>query len=119
MRLIPVDGVMVDLSRKIYGNANDSPNFIIGYNALYAAGIYANVLLEEGTFHWTSPDFESAVDMAKRHLYLGDTTEYNALIRETLKSRLSLKDGSYIWPDGMRSALVWWDIHTEEKKFVD
>ncbi len=118
MRLIPVDGVMAELSQKIYGNSNDSPNFIVGYNALYAAGIYTNVILEEGTFHWTSPDIESAVEMARRHLYLGDSTEYDELIRETLKSSLVLEDGTYLWPDGIRSALVWWNIHPEEKKFA-
>jgi len=118
MRLIPVDGAMAELSRKIYGNANDSTNFIIGYNAIYMAGIYTNVLLEEGIFHWTSPDMESAMDMARRHLYLGDSTEYDDLIRETLKSRLTLKDGAYQWLDGMRSVLVWWDTHPTEKKFA-
>lgn len=118
MRLIPVDGVMAELSRRIYGNSSDSPNFIVGYNALYAADIYANVILEEGTFHWTSPDIESAVEMAKRHLYLGDSAEYDELIRETLNRRLTLKDGSYLWPDGMRSALIWWDTHPTEKKFA-
>jgi SAM-dependent methyltransferase len=117
IRLIPVDGVMGELSRKIYGNLNDSPNFIVGYNALYLAGIYTNVRLEEGSFHWTSADKESAVDMARRHLYLGDSDDYNGLIRETLEKRLVLKDGAYLWPDGMRSALIWWDIRLEEKKF--
>jgi FkbM family methyltransferase len=119
IRLIPVDGVMAELSRKIYGNLNDSPNFIVGYNALYLAGIYTNVLLEEGTFHWTNPDRESAVDMARRHLYLGDSTEYDGLIRETIEKRLVPKDGAYQWSDGMRSALIWWDTHLKERKFSE
>jgi len=119
IRLIPVDGVMAELSRKIYGNLNDSPNFIVGYNTLYLAGIYTNVLLEEGTFHWTSPDMGSAVDMARRHLYVGDSTQYDSLIRETLEKRLVPKDSVYQWPDGMRSALIWWDTHLKEGKFAE
>ena len=30
------------------------------------------------------------------------------MIRDTLARRLTFKDGAYVWPDGMRSALAWW-----------
>ncbi|MFH1640129.1 MAG: class I SAM-dependent methyltransferase [Chloroflexota bacterium] len=113
MRFIPSDGIMAELSRKIYGNQNDSPNFLIAYNALHSLGIYANVLVEDSGYQWTSPDMDTAMMHAKRHLHLESSTEHDEFIRETLKRRLTLKDGIYTWPDGMRSALVWWDIKHE------
>jgi len=45
---------------------------------------------------------------AKRHLHLDDD-RHDGAIREVLHRRLVLADGIYRWPDGMRSALIWWD----------
>jgi hypothetical protein len=39
---------------------------------------------------------------------LGDDATHDEVIRETLARRLTLRDGEYYWPDGMRSALAWW-----------
>ncbi|MFH0769349.1 MAG: methyltransferase domain-containing protein [Chloroflexota bacterium] len=108
LRLITPTGIMAEISRDIYGNPNDSPNFIIAYNALYSMGIFASVLVEEDVFHWTSSDIESALEMAKRHLYLKSTNEHDKHIRSVLTRRLTFKDGSYVWPDGMCGAYVWW-----------
>ena len=70
--------------------------------------IYANVMVEDSTYHWASPDIDSALARAKSHLHLGSNIEYDELIRQTLDKRLTYKDSCYTWPDGMRSALVWW-----------
>ena len=43
LRLIPPDGIMAEISREVWGNPNDSPNFIIAYNALYSMGIFASL----------------------------------------------------------------------------
>ena len=109
MRLPPHDGIIGELSLSIYGQRHDSPNAIIAYNALYSMGIYASVMVEDSTYHWTSPDIDSALARAKRHLHLGSSTEYDELIYQTLNRRLIYQDGGYIWPDGMRGALVWWE----------
>jgi 2-polyprenyl-3-methyl-5-hydroxy-6-metoxy-1,4-benzoquinol methylase len=110
LRLPPYDGIIGELSLKIYGHPYDSPNAIIAYNALYSLGIYANVVMENNMHNWTDATFEEAFFRAKRHLNLeSSSTEYDELIRGTLKRRLTLADGHYIWPDGMRSALLWWD----------
>jgi len=108
LRLFASDGIMSELSRAIYGHPHDSPNFIIAYNALYSMGTYTNVLVEDSTYHWTSPDIDAALARAKRHLYLGTNTQYDELIRHTLDRRLAYRNGCYLWPDGMRSALIWW-----------
>ncbi len=108
LRLPPHDGIIGELSLSIYGHRHDSPNAIIAYNALYSMGIYANVLVEDGIYHWVNSTFEEAFARAKRHLRLESSAAHDELIRDTLIRRLTYKDNSYIWPDGMRSALFWW-----------
>ena len=108
-RIPPHDGVIGELSERIRGRWHDSPNFIVGYNLLLAAGFYPNVLLEPRTMrHWTDPTPDAAVARAKRHLHLTDA-RHDATIREILSRRLVPVDGAFRWPDGMRSALLWWD----------
>ena len=109
LRLPPKDGIMGELSHAIYGSYHDSPNAIIAYNALYSMRIYANVLVEESIQRWIDTTFEGALTRAKRHLRLGSSDIHDGLIRDTLAHRLTELDGSYIWPDGMRSALLWWN----------
>ena len=46
MRLPPADGILSELSLKIYGCKHDSPDAVIAYTALYTIGIHANVLVE-------------------------------------------------------------------------
>jgi SAM-dependent methyltransferase len=108
IRLPPSDGIIGELSFAIYERQHDSPNAIIAYNALYSIGIYANVLVESDIYHWTDRTFEEAFARAKRHLRLQSSITYDTLIRDTLAKRLSLLNNGYVWPDGMRSALLWW-----------
>lgn len=108
VRLPPHDGIIGELSLRIRGNRHDSPNAIIAYNALYSMGIYANVVVEDDIHHWIDPTPEEAFVRAKRHLRLESTNSYDELIRNTLGRRLAYVDKSYVWPDGMRSALLWW-----------
>jgi SAM-dependent methyltransferase len=108
VRLPPADGVIAELFRAIYGHPYDSPNAIIAYNALYSLGIYANVLVEEGILNWENASMEEAFARAKRHLHLESNTAHDGLICDTLSRRLHMRAGSYVWPDGMRSALLWW-----------
>lgn len=108
IRLPPSDSIIGELSLAIYGRHHDSPNAIIAYNALYSIGIYANVLVESDIYRWTDNTFEEAFARAKRHLRLQSSITYDTLIRDTLAKRLSLLNNCYVWPDGMRSALLWW-----------
>lgn len=109
VRLPPADGIMAELSLTVYGCRHDSANAVIAYNALYTMGISANVLVENDRVYWTNATLEDAFERAKRHLRL-DTSQagYDELIRSTLNRRLRFSDGVYLWPDGMRSALLWW-----------
>ena len=107
MRVPQHDGVIGELSRRIHGCWHDSPNFIVGYNALLQGGIVGHVVMEESVRFWHNASLEEALARAKRHLRLDDG-RYDDMIMQALKDRLVLRDGEYYWPDGMRSALVWW-----------
>jgi SAM-dependent methyltransferase len=109
MRLPPADGILSELSLKIYGSRHDSPDAVIAYNALYTMGIHVNVLAENSIVNWVNKTLEDAFIRAKRHLRLEvSETNYDDLIHSMLHSRLTFSEGFYIWPDGMRSALLWW-----------
>jgi SAM-dependent methyltransferase len=109
MRMPSHDGVMRELSRRIIGQPHDSPNFWVGYQVLYDMGIYADVVMEPYLRPWADENLDDALQRARRHLRLGDSTAHDELIRETLARRLIFKDGQYCWPDGMRSAMMWWE----------
>jgi len=109
LRVPAYDGIIGELSERINRRWHDSPNFIVGYNLLLSAGFHPNVLMEPAAVRrWTDPTVEAALARAKRHLRLDDD-RHDAAIREVLDRRLFLADGVYRWPDGMRSALIWWD----------
>jgi SAM-dependent methyltransferase len=109
LRVPAHDGIIGEMSARIHGRWHDSPNFIVGYNVLLAAGFHPNVLMEPAAVrHWADPTVEAAVIRAKRHLRLEDD-RHDAAIRELLSRRLAFSDGLWRWPDAMRSALIWWD----------
>ena len=109
LRVPAHDGVIGELSERIRGPWHDSPNFIVGYNLLLTAGFHPNVLMETRPVrYWADPTLDLAVARAKRHLHVDDT-RHDAVIRDVLSRRLAFVDDAYRWPDGMRSALIWWD----------
>jgi len=109
LRVPAHDGIIGELSQRIWGRWHDSPNFIVGYNLLLSAGFYASVLMEpKPVRYWKDPTLEEAVARARRHLHLTNSI-HDAMIRDVLAQRLAFTDGAYHWPDAMRSALVWWD----------
>jgi 2-polyprenyl-3-methyl-5-hydroxy-6-metoxy-1,4-benzoquinol methylase len=115
LRLPPVDGVIGELSKIIYGRAFDSVNAVVAYNALYSLGIYAGVLVEKEIYPWVNDTLEQAFVRAKRHLQLESNPAYDNLIKEKLTSRLIVRNNLYVWPDGMRSALLWWNPVTNTR----
>jgi 2-polyprenyl-3-methyl-5-hydroxy-6-metoxy-1,4-benzoquinol methylase len=110
MRMPPADGIMGELSYTIYGRQHDSANAIIAYNALYSLGIYCNVLVENEIYRWTDSSLEEAFLRAKRRLNLESNNNFDGLIRDTLARRLQFAGNRYVWPDGMRSLLLWWKV---------
>jgi SAM-dependent methyltransferase len=109
IRLPPADGIIGELHYAVYGSRHDSPNAVIANNALYSMGIYANILIENEIYSWVNESLEEAFLRAKRHLHLESSDAYDILIKNTLSRRLVISDNRYFWPDGMRSALLWWN----------
>lgn len=111
VRIPPAEDILSELSfLKIYGSRHDSPDSVIAYNALYTMGIHTNVLVENTILNWVNKTVEDAFVRAKRHLRLvASERAYDNLIYSTLQRPLTLSDGIYMWPDGMRSALLWWN----------
>ena len=111
MRVVSQDGIMGELSQHIHGLLHDSANFQIGYNALLQMGIYANVRIEPVVRHWQDTSLAEAHARAKRHLRLQpDDPAHDDLIHDCLSRRLRLQEGSHVWPDWMRSGLMWWQV---------
>ena len=95
LRLPAHDGVIGELSQKLYGLWHDSPNFVVGYNLLVSAGYHPNVLMENKPVRvWKDPTLEEAVARAKRHLHLDDDRHDTAIL-EILTRRLTFRDGVY------------------------
>ena len=112
LRAPSIDSVRSEAARKLWGQPLDSPNFTIAYNVLLQAGIYANVLMEN-TGLWkprTSSSIQEALMDMRRFLGLDDSGEHDEYLLELLRRRLTWKDGKYVWPPEVRSALVYWDV---------
>jgi hypothetical protein len=113
MRTPFTESVMAKAARHVWGQPYDSPNFQIAYNILLGMDIYPDVIMEaDGTWPaWTSDSFEAAMEDVKLRLDLEDTAEHDVFLWELLTKHLTRQpDGSYVWPAGNRSALLYWDV---------
>jgi SAM-dependent methyltransferase len=112
MRAPTADGIMAEAAMHIWGLPYDSPNFQVGYNALLQMGIFPNVLMENtGRWDpWTNATLEEALAEVKRRFGLSQVSEHDEFLTNLLRRRLSLVDGQYVWPRGVRSALIYWDV---------
>jgi len=112
VRAPKMDGLMAEFARMVLGHPHDSPNFVIAYNTLIEMGIYANVLVEDtGLWSgWTNDSLEEALADVKRRLGLKNNPTYDASIVRRLEEELTCVEGKYVWPKGLRSVLVYWDV---------
>ncbi len=106
------DALMARAARRIWGHDYDGANFQVAYNVLLQMGIYANVLMEDSGLWepWVSPTLEEALADVKRRFGLMENSQYDEWLADLLKQNLTFEDGHYVWPRGVRSALVWWDL---------
>jgi hypothetical protein len=112
IRAPALDTLMAEFARLVLGHPYDSPNFIIAYNTLIEMGIYANVLAEDSGLWkpWTNDSLEEALADVKRRLGLKNNPAYDATIYRRLKEELTYVDGKFVWPPGVRSAFIYWDV---------
>lgn len=110
MRAPVPDGLMAAIAREVWGQPHDSPNFQIAFNTLLGMGIFANVLMEDtGLWKpWTSESPEEALAEVKRRFDLARDDSHDDFLRSILKENLVCKDGSFVWPAGVCSALLYW-----------
>lgn len=103
------DGLMADISKKIWGHSHDSANFQVAYNALLQMGIFANVIMEDSGLWdpWTNESIDDALRDVKRKMGLLDIHSYDGYLSDLLSERLEYRDGRYVWPKGNRSALIY------------
>jgi 2-polyprenyl-3-methyl-5-hydroxy-6-metoxy-1,4-benzoquinol methylase len=112
LRSPALDGLRSEAARAIWGQPMDSPNFTIAYNVLLQMDICANVLMENTGF-WkprTSASLEEAFKSMKRYLDLDGIDAHDDYLRQLLKRRLTYRDGVYVWPREVRTALVYWSV---------
>jgi SAM-dependent methyltransferase len=110
MRVPSHDGTMAEAATRIWGHPHDSPNFQVAYSALLQIGIYPHVLMGDPDQWppWTSGSYEEALAEVKRRLSLETSSDHDEFLLDLLKSRLAFRDGKYVWPLEVRSALVYW-----------
>jgi SAM-dependent methyltransferase len=113
---IPEDLLSVAAMR-IWGHPYDSPDFQVAYNALIQMGIFPNVLMEDtGLWDpWISPSMEEAFAETKRKLNLITVNDHDAYLHDLLGHNLIYRDGGYVWPRGIRTALVYWNVASQSR----
>jgi len=112
LRATSPEGIRAEAARHIWGQPMDSPNFTVAYNVLLQLGIFANVQMEN-TGWWkprTSASIQEALNAMHRFLSLGEPCEHDGYLTDLLQRRLTFKDGRYVWPPDVRSALVYWNV---------
>jgi hypothetical protein len=79
---------------------------------LLQMGIFPNVLMEEPASWepWMHNSLDEAFVEIKQRFRLGDKTEHDEFLLDLLKRRLTLQEGKYVWPQGMRTALIFWRV---------
>jgi SAM-dependent methyltransferase len=106
------NGLMAQAAIRLWGQPNDSPNFRVAYNAMLQMGMYPNVLMEgEGLWPpWTNDTFDEALEEIRSRFGVTEGTKQDAYLEGLLRERLRKKDGFYVWPVELRTALVYWDV---------
>ena len=82
----------------------------MAYGALLQIGLYPHVLMGDPDQWppWTSASYEDALAEIKRRFALESPSDHDAFLLDLLKSRLTVRDEKYVWPQEVRSALVYW-----------
>lgn len=114
MRAPLTNSVMGQAAQRVWGQPHDSPNFVVGYNVLVEMGIYAHVLMEDtGEWGaWTNNSLEEAFAEIKRKLGLEGPSEHDDFLMGLLREHLTQQGDLWVWPNSMRSALVYWDVES-------
>lgn len=121
MRAPTMDSIMAEASMHVWGYPYDSANYQVAFNALLQMGIFPNVLMEDTGLWgpWISTDLDDALFEIKRRLGVIQSREHDEFLMDLLTRRLTYSKGVYIWPRGMRTALIFWQVQSEAQKELD
>jgi hypothetical protein len=107
---------LAEAAMRVWGQPHDSPNFQVGYNAMLQMGLFSNVLMEDtGLWEpWTNSSLEEALAEVRRRLGLSDVehSDHDEFPEDLLRRWLTWRDGQYVWPPGVQSALVYWEVES-------
>lgn len=106
------NGLMSQAMELVCGQPYDSPNYQIAMPILWEMGIFPNVLMEEEHLWkpWAHPSLEDALKEMKSRLGLFDSSEWDEKLLALLSKNLRFENQEYIWPGGVRTALLYWDV---------
>ncbi len=112
IRAAKQNGLMARAMEMVWGHPNDSPNYQVAMPILWEMGIFPNVLMEEEHLWkpWAHPSLEDALTEMKSRLGLFENSVWDEKLLSLLKDNLRLENQEYVWPDGVRTALLYWDI---------
>jgi SAM-dependent methyltransferase len=121
LRAPAVDGMMAEAANQILGHPYDSPNYHVAINVLLQMGIFPNVLMEYPVswLPWSSDSLADALAEIKRRFDLDERNDHDDFLRDLLERRLVLSDGRYVWPQAMRTALIYWPVDPESRPRFD
>lgn len=106
------DGVLAQAAIRIWGQPNDSPNFQVALGALFQIGIQPNVLMEQPGLWppWTHGSIEEALHELLLRFDVPEASREAEDLKALLEDRLTRCGDRYVWPVGVRTALIYWDI---------
>jgi SAM-dependent methyltransferase len=104
------DSIMAQAARRILGQPNDSPNFTVAVKVLEQMGIEHETLADNHNNWkpWRHPTLEDALNEIKQRLGVDLDNQFDPYLRDLLVKNLRREEGEYIWPSGVRSALIYW-----------
>ena len=104
------DGVMAEAAREVLGHSHDSPNFFVACNALWQMGVFPDVRMEDTGLwgEWRHDSLAEALDAIKARLGVS-SDRHDPFLEALLRRRLTQRDGVWVWPSGVRSALMMWE----------
>ena len=106
------DSIMARAARHILGQPNDSPNFNVAFNVLKQSGIQPEVLVDNHNNWqpWRHPGLDEALAEIKERLGLDQEARYDAYLHDLLAQNLQPENGEVVWPSGVRSVLMYWNV---------
>jgi precorrin-6B methylase 2 len=112
IRALDGNGLLAQAAQKIWGQPNDSPNFSVAYGVLRQMGISPNVIVDHSRFWppWTHPSLEEALKELFARFNVQETSPEGDVLRNIVESRLTYRNGRYVWPAEVRSAMIYWNV---------